>query len=96
VATINGYVWRTSLAPMGASHVLPVNADVREGAGVNAGNVVSLSVQEDLAERNIDAPDDLAAALSAAGVRTRFDAMAFTHRKDGSAPSSMQNAMKLV
>jgi Domain of unknown function (DUF1905)/Bacteriocin-protection, YdeI or OmpD-Associated len=82
VATINGYVWRTSLAPMGGSHVLPVNADAREGAGVYAGDAVTLSVQEDLAERNIDVPDDLAAALFAAGVRTRFDAMAFTHRKE--------------
>jgi len=82
VATINGYLWRTSLAPMGGCHVLPVNADVRKGARVNAGDAVSLTIREDRAERTIDVPDDLAAALSAAGVRAKFDAMAFTHRKE--------------
>jgi len=82
VATINGYEWQTSLAPMSGCHVLPVNASVRKGARVNAGNTVSLTIREDLAKRTIDVPDDLAGALSAAGMRDTFDAMAFTHRKE--------------
>jgi uncharacterized protein YdeI (YjbR/CyaY-like superfamily) len=67
---------------MGGRHVLPVNADVRKGARVTAGDAVSLTLREDVAERTIDVPDDLAAALSAAGMRATFDAMAFTHRKE--------------
>ena len=82
VATINDYTWRTSLAPMGGGHVLPVNADVRKGARVKPGDAISVTMREDLTERTIDVPDDLAAALAAAGMRATFDAMAFTHRKE--------------
>jgi hypothetical protein len=82
VATINDYTWRTSLAPMGGCHVLPVNADVRKGARVKPGDAISVTMREDLTERTIDVPDDLAAALAAAGMRATFDAMAFTHRKE--------------
>jgi Domain of unknown function (DUF1905)/Bacteriocin-protection, YdeI or OmpD-Associated len=82
VATINGYSWRTSLSPMGGCHVLPVNAGVRQGAAVGAGDRVSLAMREDTAERTIDTPDDLAKALDRAKLRKTFDAMAFTHRKE--------------
>ena len=81
-ATINGYAWRTSLSPMGGCHVLPVNADVRRGASVAAGDNVTLTMHEDTAERTIGVPDDLAQALHTATMRKTFDAMAFTHRKE--------------
>ena len=80
VATINGYTYRSSLSPMGGCHVLPVAAPVRAGAGVGGGDRVTL--REDTAERTVDVPDDLARALSAANMRVKFDAMAFTHRKE--------------
>lgn len=82
VAAVNGYVWRSSLAPMGGCHVLPVNGEVRKGAGVGGGDHVTLTLREDTEERTIDLPDDLARALEKAKLRAPFDAMAFSHRKE--------------
>ncbi len=82
VATINGYTYRSSLSPMGGCHMLPVAAEVRAGAKVTGGDRVTLTLREDTAERTIEVPDDLAAALGSAKLRDAFDAMAFTHRKE--------------
>jgi hypothetical protein len=82
VATINGYAWRTSLSPMGGCHMLPVNAEVRQGAGIAAGDHITVAMREDTAERTIDVPDDLAKVLDRAKQRKTFDAMAFSHRKE--------------
>jgi hypothetical protein len=81
-ATINGYAYRSSLSPMGGCHILPVNAEVRKGANVKAGDKVLLRLREDTAERTVEVPDDLAKALAAAHVQAAFDAMSFTHRKE--------------
>jgi hypothetical protein len=82
VATINGYTYRSSLSPMGGCHMLPVAAEVRAGAQVAGGDRVTLTLREDTAERTIEVPGDLAAALGSAKLRDTFDAMAFTHRKE--------------
>jgi uncharacterized protein YdeI (YjbR/CyaY-like superfamily) len=81
-ATINAYAYRSSLAPMGGRHILPVNADVRKAANVKAGQAVVLRLQEDTAERAVEVPHDLARALLEANVRAVFDAMSYTHRKE--------------
>ena len=82
VAALSGYEWRTSLAPMDGCHLVPVNAEVRKGARVAAGDRVTLRLREDTAERTAEVPADLAAALAAANVRSAFDAMGYTHRKE--------------
>jgi len=81
-ATLNGYEYRSSLSPMGGCHVLPVNADVRKSAAVQAGDTVALRLEEDLDERTVDIPSALARALREAGVRQQFDKMSFTHQKE--------------
>jgi|ERR1700733_2655081 len=82
VATINGYSYRSSLSPMGGCHMLPVNGEVRKGAGVAGGDRVKVTLREDTEERTVDVPADLAQALGAAKMRAAFDKMAFTHRKE--------------
>ena len=82
VATINGYTYRSSLSPMGGCHMLPVAAEVREGARVAGGDRVKLTLREDTEERTVHVPPDLARGLAAGAVRDAFDAMAFTHRKE--------------
>lgn len=83
VATVNGYTWRTSVARMGGESLLGLNRQVREAAGVAAGDTVDVAVELDDAPREVDVPDDLAAALSAdRKAKAAFDAMAFTHRKE--------------
>jgi hypothetical protein len=83
VATVNGYTWRTSVARMGGESLLGLNREVREGAGVRAGDDVEVTIELDEAPREVEVPGALAAALAAdpeAGAA--FERMAFTHRKE--------------
>lgn len=83
VATVNGYTWRTSVARMGGEFLVGLNREVRQGAGVEAGDEVDVHLELDSAPREVEVPTDLAAALAAdpqAGAT--FDRMAFTHRKE--------------
>ncbi|HKW23505.1 MAG TPA: DUF1905 domain-containing protein, partial [Ktedonobacterales bacterium] len=61
--TINGYTYRSTVAPMGGVFMLPVSAEVREYAGVAAGDTVDVEVQLDTEPREVTVPPDFAAAL---------------------------------
>lgn len=63
--TINGYTYPSSIAFMGGVAKIPVSAEVRERAGVQAGDVLTVTVEKDDAPRSVEVPDDLAAALAA-------------------------------
>ena len=83
VATVNGYTWRTSVARMGGEFLVGLSREVRDGAGVQAGDEVEVSVELDQAPREVDVPEALAAALAAdAEAAAAFERMAFTHRKE--------------
>lgn len=83
VATISGYTWRTSVARMGGEFLLGLNREVREGAGVRAGDEVDVTVELDAAPREVEVPEALAAALAAdPQASAAFERMAFTHRKE--------------
>lgn len=83
VATVNGYTWRTSVTRMGGEFLVGLNREVREAAGVAAGDEVDVVVALDDQPRDVAIPDDFAAALAADTEATaRFDALAFTHRKE--------------
>jgi hypothetical protein len=64
VVTVNGYVWRSSIARMGGDYWLGVSAENRSGAGVAAGQVLDVDVELDTAVREVEMPEDLAAALA--------------------------------
>jgi len=83
VATVNGYTWRTSVARMGGEFLLGLNKEVRQGAGVEAGDEVEVAVELDTAPREVEVPEALAAALAAdPQAKASFEGMAFTHRKE--------------
>ena len=65
VVTVNGYTFRSSIARMGGEYWLGVSAERRADAGVKAGDVLDLDIALDTAPREIEVPDDLAAALDA-------------------------------
>jgi hypothetical protein len=65
VVTVNGFVFRTSIARMGDRFMLGVSAVRRAEAGIAAGEVHQVDVQLDTAPRQVEVPDDLAAALAA-------------------------------
>jgi hypothetical protein len=83
VATINGYTWRGRVSRMRGEYLLGMSREMREGAGVQAGDTVEVEIALDLAPREVDVPAELAAALAAdADANARFDALAYTHRKE--------------
>jgi Bacteriocin-protection, YdeI or OmpD-Associated/Domain of unknown function (DUF1905) len=83
VATVNGYSWRTSVARMGGEFLVGLNREVRQGAEVNAGDEVDVTIELDTEPRDVKVPEDLAAALATdPQAKAAFDGMAFTHRKE--------------
>ena len=65
VATVNGYTWRTSVARMGGEFLVGLNRDVRQGARVEAGDEVEVTIELDTVPRDVEVPEALAAALAA-------------------------------
>jgi hypothetical protein len=49
--TINGYTYRSSVAPMSGTFMLGISAEVREQAGVAAGDRVVVDLELDTAPR---------------------------------------------
>jgi Bacteriocin-protection, YdeI or OmpD-Associated/Domain of unknown function (DUF1905) len=83
VATVNGYTWRTSVARMGGEFLVGLNKEVRTGAGVQAGDTVTLELTLDTEPRTVDVPPPLAQALDAdPKAKAIYHGLAFTHRKE--------------
>jgi Domain of unknown function (DUF1905)/Bacteriocin-protection, YdeI or OmpD-Associated len=81
-ATINGFAYRTSVGSMGGRFLLPVSAQIRQDAGVEAGDEVDVDLELDAAPRTVTVPADFAAALSRDdAARAVFDAMSFSHQQ---------------
>ena len=73
---------RVRLAVMDGRNVIGLSKAVRAELGVEIGDEVDASIALDTAEREVEVPADLAAALDAGGVRTAFDALSLSRRKE--------------
>ncbi len=63
--TIGSYTYRSTIAVMSGRFMIPVSAEVREAAGVAAGDEVDVAVELDTAPREVVVPSDFSAALAA-------------------------------
>jgi hypothetical protein len=83
VATVNGYTWRTSVARMGGEFLVGLNREVREEAGVAAGDQVDVVIALDQEPREVEVPSALASALASdPAASAAFSKMSYTHRKE--------------
>jgi len=83
VATVNGHTWRTTVMRMRGEFLLGLNAEVREAAGAEAGDMVSVELALDTAPREVEVPEALAVALDGdKAAREIFDGLSYTHRKE--------------
>jgi hypothetical protein len=74
---------RVRLGVMGGRNLIGLSKAVRAELGVDIGDEVDATVDLDTAEREVEVPEDLAAALAARpGARAVFDALTFTRRKE--------------
>ncbi len=78
---VNGYVYASTIGVMGGRFLIPFSADKRAATGLSGGDPISVDLILDTAPRTVEVPDDLAAALDAAGARAAFDALAPSARK---------------
>ncbi len=79
--TINGYEWRSTVANRGGKQYIVVNREARQGAGVKAGDAVTILLQPDAAKREIAIPPKLREALGAR-LGEKLAGLAFTHKKE--------------
>lgn len=82
VATFDGIEYRGSVVTMGGRKVLGVRKDIRDRIAKQPGDSVRVTLEVDRAERTVEVPADLAAALDAAGVADRFAALSYSHRRE--------------
>jgi bifunctional DNA-binding transcriptional regulator/antitoxin component of YhaV-PrlF toxin-antitoxin module len=82
LVTINGHTYRSTVAPMGGVFMLPVSAEVRQAAGVAAGDEVEVEVVLDTAPREVVVPADLQAALDGAPEARRFfESLSYSNKR---------------
>ena len=81
--TVNGYTYRSTVAPMGGSSLLPLNRENRAAAAVSAGDVVEVAIERDDKPRVVEVPEDLTAALDGdEAVRVAFTGLSYSHQRE--------------
>jgi len=82
VVGFGGYSYRTTIGVMGGRHLIPVSAEHRAAAGVQAGDQLKVTLTLDDAPRDVEVPSDLAKALKGSpDARRAFDALSPSNRK---------------
>ena len=83
-ATIEGQPYRGTLVRMGEPfHMLLILKEIRQKAGKQAGDTVSITIEEDLEERRVEIPDDLAFALQAdPQAKAAFEKLSYSHQRE--------------
>jgi len=81
--TVNGVTLALRLARMGGESLVGLAKAARTQAGVELGETYDVTITRDEAERAVEVPADLAAALAAdPAVAAAFAALAPSHRKE--------------
>jgi hypothetical protein len=82
VVTVNGYEYRSTIAPMGGKYLIPFSAERRGESGIGGGDAIDVELELDTAPRVVEVPADLRAALDdapeAAGA---WEKLSFSHQK---------------
>ncbi|WP_024799749.1 YdeI/OmpD-associated family protein [Nocardia sp. BMG51109] len=87
-ATFDGVEYVGSIVSMGDGPCIGLLKAIRAALGKEPGETVRVTVERDTAERTVAVPDDLAAALTAAGLREQFDRLSYTRRREHAASVS--------
>ena len=82
VVTLDGYTYRSTVAPMSGGWWVGVNSDHREASGLRAGDEVQVTLELDTAPRELEIPPELAAALDAdPQARSFFDGLSYSNKR---------------
>ena len=81
--TVNGYPFRTTVAVYGGRHFLGFRREIREAAGFDDGDRLSIVLELDDAPRTVEVPEELQAALVADdAAKAAFEGLSYTHRRE--------------
>ena len=80
---INGVPYENFLLPQGQGvHILVVKKEIRDRAGVAAGDVAEVTLERETGPRQVAVPQELAEALqSRPGAQQVFEKLGYSHRK---------------
>jgi hypothetical protein len=85
--SLNGTPFRSSTMPYRGAFYLGVHKATREAAGVGIGDEVELTLVRDDSPRVLELAPELAAALTAEPeLRSRFDGLSFSRRRELAGP----------
>jgi hypothetical protein len=85
--TINGYTYRSAIAPMGGTYMLGISEEVRNNAHVSAGETVDVDVELDTQPRDVEVPSELAKALARdAKAKKYFESLSYSGKFRLTAP----------
>jgi bacteriocin resistance YdeI/OmpD-like protein/uncharacterized protein DUF1905 len=80
--TIGGHTYRSTVASMGGRFMVGVSAQNRTAAAVAAGDEVDVDLELDTEPREVDVPEDLAAALDGEPEARRFfDGLSYSRKQ---------------
>ncbi len=80
--TINGYTYRSTVFPYTEAFMLPLAAEHRTAAGVQAGEEIEVTLELDTAPRVLEVPPELAAALDAdPQAKAFFDGLSYSNKR---------------
>jgi DNA-binding MarR family transcriptional regulator len=80
--TLNGYMYRSTVAKMGGKFMIALTAENRKAAGVAGNDQVEVKLDLDTETRATEIPADLKSALSKAKVLAAFEKAAPSRRKE--------------
>jgi uncharacterized protein YdeI (YjbR/CyaY-like superfamily) len=78
---VNGAPFRTTIAVYGGRYYLGFRKEIRDVAGISAGDELAIELERDDEPRTIEVPADLAAALGP-DERAFLDSLAYTNRRE--------------
>ena len=82
VVNVNGYEYRSTVAPMGGKFLLPFSAQRRKESGIKGGDAIDVEITVDTAPRTVEVPDDLQAALDASpAAAAGWEKLSYSQRK---------------
>jgi bifunctional DNA-binding transcriptional regulator/antitoxin component of YhaV-PrlF toxin-antitoxin module len=81
--TVNGHPFRTTVAVYGGVPYLGFRREVREAAGIELGQTVTIEVERDDEPRVVQPPAELAEALASDPIAAAaWEKLSFTHRRE--------------
>jgi hypothetical protein len=67
IVNVNGYEYRYTVAVMGGKHMIGISAAIRKATGLKGGDPIRVTLTVADTAREVNVPDDFAAALAADG-----------------------------